>query len=341
MRVILLGSVLALSLLAAPAFGQDAKLREEIAILRAEKQALEEKVRKLSEQLAKAQAVESELTKLRSEIARGFNDMSERIARLEGSPTRVATGATTTPRTTTTPTLNPTTTPNTTAVGPARTTTTPTILPTPNRTDAPSTTIARSELPRIPDPVIPTGPIRTRPKTDRPKGTPTTVAMVDMVYVWSSLREKQAIEDGLGDLVYAVQFADQGWQKKIREAELDFALLAEGSEAWIEKRRQIESAYIERNVAIASAKTKLNRRRGELTKLLYAKMVDGIGRVADENGYDAVIFKEPEPTFTKIASINELFNERMVVLGTDSVDLSEQVIQVLNREYTKISSAGN
>jgi Skp family chaperone for outer membrane proteins len=364
----MVGCILLLAAAATPAHAQDAKLREEIAILKAEKQALEEKVRKLTADLAKAQAVETELSKLRADIARGFNDMSERIARLEGQPTRVASGNNTpriddpvrpTPRvdTPTTPRIDPPATPRidtnprattptiipntpSTPTTPNKTPSTPPILPQPpNRTDTnPS---VRADLPRIPDPVIPSAPVRTRPRTDRPKGTPTTVAMVDMVHVWNSLKEKTTIEDGLADLVYAVQFTDQTWAKKVRDLELDFALQAEGSEAWIEKKRQIEAAVIERNVAIASAKTRLNRRRGELTKLLYQKMVDGIGRVADENGYDAVIFKETEPNYSKISSIGELFTDRMVVLGTDSVDLSEQVIQLLNREYQRVGSAGN
>lgn len=323
-----------------PAFADEAKLREEIGLLRAEKQALEEKVRKLSAELEKAQRVEAELTRLRSEIARGFNDISERIARLEGGPVRVATTpksdpypppAKNDPPAAGTTITTPRTTPPTKTTTPSQpVTSTPTLLPP---TKAPST--SRTDLPRIADPVIPSTPVRTRPREDRPMGTPTTIAMVDMVQLWEALKEKKAIEEGLSDLIYAVQFADLTWQKKIREMELDQSLLAVNSEAWLEKRRQLESAYIERNVAIQSAKTKLNRRRGELTKALYSKMVHAIGRVAEENGYDGVIFKEPEPQYSKLTSMNQLFTDRMVITGTDSVDLTDQAIRLMNREYER------
>jgi Skp family chaperone for outer membrane proteins len=355
MRIIVLGLVVLMAATGV-ANADDAKLREEIGILRAEKQVLEERVRKLSAELEKAQRVESELTRLRTELARGFQDMNDRLARLEGGAVgpRVAVRPDTrtedpviTPRTD--PTRAPLTTPSITpakpTVGPdsnPKITTPSIVTPLPNPTrpaDPPSLT--RNDLPRIPDPVTPGTPIRVRPKTDRPKGTPTTVAMVDMVHLWTSLKEKQAIEEGLSDLVYAVQFTDQTWQKKIRDYELDFSLLAQGSEAYLEKKRLIEAAYIERNVAMRAAQSKLNRRRGELTKLLYAKMVDSIGRVADENGYDAVIFKEPEPNFNSLKSINDLFNDRMVVQGIESVDLSEQVIAMMNRDFDRQLSSGN
>lgn len=337
MRTLVFVFVLALAT-ASAVHADDAKLREEIGILRAEKQALEEKLRKMTVDLEKAQRVEAELTKLRAELARGFNDMSERIARLEGGSVRVATKPEVNPKddpftkslakndpptaTLTTPTTTKPTTPTTTPTTPG-TTTKPTLIP-PTKT-----------LPTIPDVVIPSTPTRTRPKDDRPHGTPTTIAMVDMVQLWDALKEKKAIEEGLADLIYAVQFADQGWQKKIRELELDQSLLAVNSEAWLEKRRQIEASYIERNVAIGTAKTKLNRRRGELTKALYAKMVIAIGRVAEENGYDGVIFKEPEPQFGKLTTMTQLYTDRMVVVGTDSVDLTDQAVRLMNREFEK------
>lgn len=327
------------SFFVADARGDETKLREEIGILRAEKQALEDRVRKLTEQLQKAQAVEAELVKLRSEIARGFDAMSDRIARLEGGSVRVATNTDPRPVSPPTTTTTPTTTPSVTRTTPAvtaptvstPTTTTPAI--TPPKTTTTPTFIPPTTLARIPDPTIPTTPPRNRPRVDRPSGTPTTVAMVDMVSLWSALKEKTAIEEGLSDLVYAVQFADQATQKRVRQLELDLSLLADGSEAAIEKRRQIESAIIDRNVALGTARTRLNRRRGELTKLLYAKMVEAIGRVADENGYDAVIFKESDPNYSKISSINELLTDRMVVIGTESVDLTEQAIRLMNREF--------
>lgn len=332
-----LAFVFVLTMLTASAVhADDAKLREEIGILRAEKQALEEKLRKLTADLEKAQRVEAELTKLRAELARGFNDMSERIARLEGAPVRVTTKPEVNPKddpfTKSLAKNDPPTTPLTT---PAITTNPKTTTPTTTGPALKTPTIVKPDLPRIPDVVIPTTPTRTRPKEDRPHGTPTTIAMVDMVQLWDALKEKKAIEDGLSDLIYAVQFADQNWQKKIRELELDQSLLAVNSEAWLEKRRQIEASYIERNVAIASAKTKLNRRRGELTKALYAKMVHAIGRVAEENGYDGVIFKEPEPQFGKLTTMNQLYTDRMVIVGTDSVDLTDQAIRLMNREYEK------
>ena len=339
--------ILALLVAATPLLAAD---DAEVVRLRAEKEALEQKLKLLMERVEK---IETELDRLRLEMARSNRSIEDRLARVEGGDTRIASGTTnngtrnpnldpdssarlftdprpTTPTTPTTPRTTPhtttpnTTTPNTTPTPPVRP-----VIPDP----PPDTTTARVDLPRIPDPFLPTTP--KRPRIERAKGTPTTIAVVDMLKLFNSLKEKMAIEEGLKDLIYAVKFEDQKWQRKIGELTLDLRLIAEGTPAHIEKKRQLEQARIDWNVSLAAAKTRLNRRRGELLKVLYAKMVNGVGRVADQNGYDMVLFQESTPAYEAFANVGELINTRMVVKAADSVDLTEQVIRLLNGEYER------
>lgn len=205
--------------------------------------------------------------------------------------------------------------------------------PEPLITDNSNPPLARADTLHIPDPVIPTPRPRPKPVGSRPKGLPTPMAVVNMVDVFEALKEKDRIEEGLGDLIYAVQFEDQKWRRRIGGFQADLATLEKGSLAYEQKVRQVEEARIEWGVALAATRQKLERRRGELTGKLYAKMVEAVGRVADANGYEIVLFKEPQPDYYRFESMAEFLSSRLVVRVNNSVDLTDQVVRLMNREY--------
>lgn len=192
--------------------------------------------------------------------------------------------------------------------------------------------------PRVKDPVI--IPRIKVPRIRGVEGLPTTVAVVDMVEVFNGLREKSAVEEGLADLVYAVKFQQKKWSQRIRAHQLDLELMEKGSIAALEKQHEIDQARIQLDVDVASAQAALNRKRGERMKTLYVKMTEVCGRVANDHGFDMILFKEPEPNYKNYRSVGDLAGSRMVLRANDSVDLTGQVIRVLNREFLTGSTGG-
>ena len=61
----------------------------------------------------------------------------------------------------------------------------------------------------------------------------------------------------------------------------------------------------------------------------------GIGRVAKENGYDVVLYKEQEPDFqnVKAEAINQMIQLRKVLWSADDLDLTDQAVTRMNNEY--------
>ncbi len=184
--------------------------------------------------------------------------------------------------------------------------------------------------PPITQPIVRPRVPRTRVTGD---GLPTTIAVVDMVEVFNNLREKHTVEESLNDLVHAVKFQDKKWAEQVRSYQLDLELLEKGSLAYLNKQHQIDKARIQWRVDLAAAKAALNRKRGERMKALYQKMVDVCGRVAHDNGFDMILFQEPEPDYKNFRSVGDLAGSRMVLRSNESVDLTEQVIRLLNREF--------
>lgn len=203
-----------------------------------------------------------------------------------------------------------------------------------------NTTIAKGSpiTPRVKDPVV--IPRIKVPRIRGVEGLPTTVAVVNMVEVFNGLREKSAVEEGLADLVYAVKFQQKKWSERIRAHQLDLELMEKGSLPALEKQHEIDQARIQLNVDVASARAALNRKRGERMKKLYVKMTEVCGRVANDHGFDMILFKEPEPDYKSYRSVGDLAGSRMVLRANDSVDLTGQVIRVLNREFLTGSTGG-
>lgn len=212
---------------------------------------------------------------------------------------------------------------------------------TPRVTLLPDRSPSGNLIPDVPDVIIPDAAPRTRATGPRIDGLPTNVGVVDMVEVFNALKEKDRIEQGLADLIYAVQFEDQKWRRRINDYLLDLRTLKPGTLDFEQKQAQIERAQIDWQVALQQARNKLDRRRGELTGKLYQKMVIAVGRIADSNGYDMVVFKEPDTNYSGYSSMEEFLASRLVIRANQSVDLTEQVIRMMNREYENQLSRGN
>lgn len=324
-------------------------LSRRLATMQGERSALDAKFAAVSRRLA---GIETGLQGMQTTLSKQLQETLDRLAMLESGGVRPGTMAKadntnprTNPRTNTNSNTGTNTTNNTTnntnSKPPPRPYVRPNTTPTKstntdtksNTNNGSNTTIARVDPPR---PVIPAPTIKPRIRVNRPKGVhglPTTIAVVDMVKVFDNLREKIHVEESLADLVYAVKFEDKKWAEKVRAYELDLQLLEKGSLPYLTKQHEIDKAKINWKVDLASAQAALNRKRGERMKELYNKMAEVCGRVADEQGFDMILFKEPDPNYENFRSVGDLAGSRMVLRANESVDLTEQVIRLLNREF--------
>jgi len=253
-----------------------ATLKRENDKLRAQNAELKAQISAMSRRLSR---IDDEVNSMRSSLARTLQESTDRIARLATGAAVAIARVDPNPRTS-----NPITTPrHVPTKGSGRPASLPRVNPgTRNGGDSfTKNTFTKADKPR---PRIEAPVIKPRVRISRPKGIfglPTTIAVVDMVTVFESLREKDHVEESLADLVYAVNFQDKKWKQKIRNYMLDRSVLKEGTLAYLEKEKQIDRAHMMLRVDIAAAQVALNRKRGEKIKMLYQKMSDACGRVAE------------------------------------------------------------
>lgn len=168
------------------------------------------------------------------------------------------------------------------------------------------------------------------------KGRPTAVAVADVQTVFESLKEKMQIEADLKTRLEQLNQEEQKQKTDLQSLKSDLEILAPGTPAFNEKQDQLEQKAIELQSWINFQTQKLNRERGMQIERLYRKMVEAIGRVAQQGGYDAVLFKERPVDFTgaKPEALNTLIQVRKVLWSADELDITDQVTQMMNNEFT-------
>ena len=170
----------------------------------------------------------------------------------------------------------------------------------------------------------------------RAQNKPTRVAVCDVQVVFDALEEKGQVEADLQEMVEKLQEEGKSREQKIKDLKFDMEILAKGSEAHKKKVGEIERALMELRVFQGLRALRINRERALKTQYLYRKMSDAVGRVAKENDFGIVLFKERPVDFTntKAEALNAVINMRKVLWAADELDLTQQVIQKMNNEFT-------
>ena len=169
-------------------------------------------------------------------------------------------------------------------------------------------------------------------------GQPTAVAVVDIVMVLESLKEKVQVEADLKTRLERLNEDEQNRKKDLQALQGDLEILAPGTPAFQEKQDELEKGVIELQAWKGFQQKKLYRENAVHIENLYRKATESIGAVARENGYDIVMFKEKPVDFSsaKPEALSTLIQVRKVLWVSDELDLTEQVIQRMNNEFTNM-----
>lgn len=164
---------------------------------------------------------------------------------------------------------------------------------------------------------------------------PTKVAVVDVLKVFNGLQEKSQIEADIRTRGEKLRQEEEARRKELMDLQNDLKILAPETPAYTQKTDQIKSKLIELRVWSEMQGEGLKSESSIQLANLYRKMLDTIGRVAKENGYDVVLYKEQEPDFqnVKAEAINQMIQLRKVLWSADDMDLTDQAVTRMNNEY--------
>lgn len=170
----------------------------------------------------------------------------------------------------------------------------------------------------------------------RPPAQPTAVAVVDVVTVLDGLSEKAVMEQRLQQSVTDRQKQLDEVVAKIKTAQDDLKILKEGTPEYREKVRQL----LELN-AVAEARRNILQRivafdKGDMLRDIYTKITVAVQKIADRNGYDIVVLDDsnfPLPNEAADSDMERAILTRAILYRHDSVDITAQVITLMNNEF--------
>jgi len=170
-------------------------------------------------------------------------------------------------------------------------------------------------------------------------GRPTAAGVIDVQMVFESLKEKMQIEADLKSRLEHLNLDEQEQKQRLQEIKSDLDILAPDSPAYNEKQDQLEQKAIELQTWRTFQTQKLNRERGLQIERLYRKLIEAVGAVAQQNGYDLIMFKEKPVDFrgAKPEALNTLIQVRKVLWSAPDLDLTDQVTQLMNNQFSNMT----
>ena len=168
--------------------------------------------------------------------------------------------------------------------------------------------------------------------------SPTAEAVVDIQRVVDNLHERTELEAQQRDRATKIQQAAEQKKKELDVLEEDLKLLTPGTPEYEETQRKWEQGSLELNVTLQYERQKLQREAQIQNERLFKKIIDAVGRVAQENGYDLVLSPESRfqlPTGNQQNPVRNV-TLRHVLWHNGKNDITDQVVQLMNNEFANM-----
>ena len=174
---------------------------------------------------------------------------------------------------------------------------------------------------------------------------PTAVAVVDVGVVLESMKEKMQIEADIKSQQEEDRRKAEGMAQNLKDLESDLDILARGTPAYDEKLQELDQKIIEVQSWQQYQQQKYQRESARQMVRLYQKISTKAGEVAKENGFDLVLYRDREidVDFRKVEPkvlagvIKTLVTQRKVLWSSDDIDITDQVIQIMNNEFSNLA----
>jgi len=170
-------------------------------------------------------------------------------------------------------------------------------------------------------------------QANKKPGTPT--AVVDIEKVFNELEERAAVEANIQTRIAELQKWEQEKRKEIAALQSDLELTKAGTDAYEQTREKLRKALIGLRVELEVGQRQVEQEKALRLEGLYLKMIDTVGQVAQQEGYELVMFKDNTPPMrgANQQQIAALIQVRKTLYAADHLDLTSRVKQKMNNDY--------
>lgn len=175
----------------------------------------------------------------------------------------------------------------------------------------------------------------------RPPANPTAVAVVNLPKVLQSLDERTVRQDAMSKATESRQKQLDELTKRIEALTLELdpkegGTIKPGTAEYRDKLIQLRELQVTLDARFKLLEQVLSFERGTIMRELYVKIDSAVTRIANRDGYDVVLLDDTDFKLPNEASqddMNRAILSRSVLYRHNSIDITDQVVQLLNNEF--------
>lgn len=164
---------------------------------------------------------------------------------------------------------------------------------------------------------------------------PTRVAVVEFERLINGLKQKTAFEADRQAKARDLQALQQEKRQAVELLQQDLNMLSPGSTEYQDKQKELRRAALEFQLWGRLEQEEAQRMAMTELESLYRSAREMIGQVAQEAGYDLVLFEEGVPTFNaeNLQQLGAQIGLRKVLYASDSIDITDEVMRRMNADF--------
>lgn len=182
---------------------------------------------------------------------------------------------------------------------------------------------------------------RTSPAGPKLPPTPPTVAVVDVHKLFTEYERSKSINT---ELKKKQDEAQAQLEQKLKQIEAKRAQLGNfrpDSKDYKDRNRELIQLHAElqsfKDISVYDAKNELRA----MTETIYMEVIKAVEVFAKDAGYDLVIYRdEVKLEGDELPVLLDKIRQRKVIYASDSIDITEPVLQQLNQQYQLKSPKG-
>ena len=160
------------------------------------------------------------------------------------------------------------------------------------------------------------------------------IAACDVVEVFNNYQRAKDLTAKLEERRQAIAAENEQRKKAIETLRMEMEGLKEGSPEYEKRFGEMQRLSVERQAYLQFQEQLAMREHHRLTSDMYEQILKVIARVAREQGYQMVIYRErgDQPTTTTPELLQKI-ERRKLLYCDDGIDITATVLATLNREY--------
>lgn len=175
----------------------------------------------------------------------------------------------------------------------------------------------------------------TLPGKVQAQSRPSSIAVVDVEKAMNALEEMTQLEADLKSEFEQIKQEHETRRNKLKQMQEDLELLQEGTDAFMQKAEELQLSAMQLDSWWKYKQARMSSERVLQIGNMYRKMLNAIGKIASETGYDMVLFKEKNATFKNLKpeALSAYVSLRKVLWVRNDLDITDQVVLRMNNEW--------